>query len=74
MTPDEIIELMVRTIDIERETSREAMRTGRYGKNRFILSGLTGEQLEAVQEFLVSFKTVRLSAARRLDRTGRPER
>lgn len=56
MTHNELIDAMVQTIALEREVTREALRTGRHGKDRFMLSGMTGDQLESVAQFIVSWR------------------
>ena len=67
-TADQIIDLMVDTIDYERAVTL-AVIAGRLDhnvadrriKDRFMLSGLSGAQLEGVVAFLLSWKSNRLN-------------
>ncbi len=56
MEHNELIDTMLHTITVEREATRERLRYGGKVKDSFTLSGLTGDQLGAVKQFIASFR------------------
>ncbi len=58
MQHNELLDTMMHTITVEREAlppARSIAASGQ-GKDRFILSGLSGGQLEAVKQYIASFR------------------
>ena len=62
MTHNGLIDTMLHTIACERATARHQLATrppharDTPSDSRFILSGLTGDQLEAVERYIASFR------------------
>ncbi len=58
MQHNTLIDTMLHVITVEREALPPArsIAAGGQGKDRFILSGLTGDQLGAVKQFIASFR------------------